>query len=325
MRAWLRADGSPVIGFGHVMRLVAVAEEARARGIPSTFLTATPQARPPLRARGFDVALVEEGPQCWLDQLEAGDLVVFDGYGFGPELFATAAKRLARVGVVEDIGYGEFPVDVVLNQNLVPHTDYRLAPATRVLSGPRYALIRREFVARRRSRAGSATRLLLTFGGSDPAGLAPQAMRVATRQPRPFREIQLLVGPGASPSTYSGSGLQVVTDPTDVGAVFDRCDVALAAAGTTTWELLGMGLAVGLIQVADNQEAVAGPLAAHGAALFVGRAPVSDDAIEAALLRLAQPDERRRLSRAGMALVDGRGAARFLDALLSTDRGKAPD
>ena len=59
---------------------------------------------------------------------------------------------------------------------------------------------------------------------------------------------------------------------------------------------------------------------AAGAALGAGAADAGVAArLDAALLELIDPDQRASLSRAALALVDGRGAERVVDELLGSN------
>ena len=56
-----------------------------------------------------------------------------------------------------------------------------------------------------------------------------------------------------------------VGDPADVPAVFDRADAAISAAGSTTWELLCLGIPTAIIPVAENQRLIAKTVTAREA------------------------------------------------------------
>ena len=78
-----------------------------------------------------------------------------------------------------------------------------------------------------------------------------------------------------------------------------------------------MGVPTALVQVADNQRHVMCAATQEGAALAIGPPTELATNLTPTLARLADPKEQRALSEAGMALVDGGGPARVLDALLS--------
>ena len=92
------------------------------------------------------------------------------------------------------------------------------------------------------------------------------------------------------------------------------CDVAIAAAGTTTWELCCLGVPAILVDVAENQTAVAQHLSRLGVAVHVDfRDGSFDDKLLSELASLmASAELRSKMSNKGRALVDGYGASRVL-------------
>ena len=315
-RLWIRADGSADVGLGHVMRSLAVAEQAASRGIDVTWVTAgDPVVTGTLSVRDQQVrTLASADDHGWLEDVNGSDLVLFDGYRFTAHDYVAARRRAGRVGAVDDWGRGEFPVDVVLNPTTTD-VEYATLPTTISLLGPRHALIRREFRGRRRGReAASIDCLLLTFGGTDLARLAPRAMELVDGCP--FARVLLLVGPGSPAVDVAPDTVEVVRAPADVGAVFDQADAVVSAAGSTTWELLYLGVPAALVAVADNQSLVLQGALGGDAALAIGSTADFETAFPAAVADLAEPAIRDRLSTNAMALVDGGGAERLLDALL---------
>ena len=319
MRLWLRADASATIGLGHLLRCVALAEEAVGRGIDVTFVVADdPLAVAVASRHGYDVMPVPSGDRRWLESVNPDDVVVFDGYGFDTADHAAARSVAARTGAIDDLGSGRLDVDVLVNPSEVPDADDGAADGTVVLTGPRHALVRRAFTAARDDRTGrhpATDRLLLAFGGTDAAGLAPTAVDALAGH-CPFEAVTLLRGPGSTPFSRPHDRLDVVEDPPEVASVFAEADAAVAAAGTTTWELLCVGVPTALVTVAGNQRLVARTAIAAGAALDAGEAASLASTLPHVVEQLADPTEQARLAEAGKDLVDGRGAARVLDALL---------
>lgn len=307
MTLWLRVEASPEIGFGHLMRCISVAEAARNLGDTIAFVGEySGIGRQILQRRAFVGTPTRNWPKCVMP----GDVVVFDGYEF------TSADHRAlppgvRKGAIDDFGTGRFDVDVLVNPNLPTTTRYDVPDAAQVLVGPQYALVREEFTARRRSRGGR--RLLVTFGGSDIGAVGHDVAAWAADH-RHF-DVTLVLGP-ATPDRATHPDVDVVRSPNDVGAVFDEADVAISAAGSTTWELLSMGIPTVLVEVADNQRAVAAPLAGQGAALSLGRLPLERQRVQLALDRLTNAETRRELAARAIELVDGHGARRVLRALM---------
>jgi spore coat polysaccharide biosynthesis predicted glycosyltransferase SpsG len=103
---------------------------------------------------------------------------VVDGYHFTGEYQKAVKQEGLSLLVVDDFGHAEhYWADVVLNQDMnAEECLYRSRePYTRLLLGPEYVCLRREF--RRLPRVprqsnGAACKLLVTLGGSDPGNVS---------------------------------------------------------------------------------------------------------------------------------------------------------
>lgn len=308
MHLWLRAEASSSVGLGHAMRCLALGEQAASRDVSSTLIVEDPEAmRASAEQRSVQVAPAGQG---WHDEVSPGDAVVFDGYGLTSVDWDIARRRGAVAVVCEDAGSLAAEVDIVVNPAPPSTPSYTLARGGEALLGPSFALVRREFLARRRMAARpAAPKLVVTLGGADTTGAGPTLAQIAVGL-GVFDAVTLLQGPLAPPLATPPAGVRLVRAPSDVSAVFAEADAAVAAAGTTTWELLCMGVPTGLVVAADNQRLVAATAIEAGAALAV------DDDVEGALGRLAAVSTRQDLSARALALVDGRGAERVLAAIV---------
>lgn len=300
------------------MRSVAVGEAAVEKDLDVIVVPFAPSELMDLPKRyGFETQAAGAG-EGWLDSVERGDAVLFDGYGFTTGDHTAASRHGARVGAVDDFGTGRFEVDVLVNPNAMANVDYDTRPGTTVAVGPRFAMVRAAFRARRRLAPGGTARLVVVLGGSDATGLAPVVVE-SLRRTRTFERVVMLRGPAAPPipTTADDAGwLEVVHDPSDVAVIFAGADAALAAAGTTTWELLTVGVPTALVQVADNQRHVMA-ITDQGCALSAGGVDGLASRLPSVLAQLADPAEQRRLSAAASTTVDGLGAGRVVAALTS--------
>lgn len=183
----IRADASPTIGTGHVMRCLAVAEALRDQGHEALFaaVESTPAIDRRLSADGFRHVTIA-GPVGEAADLAAtrsllrrehGSAVMLDGYRFGEAYRAGLQAAGARVLAWDDLGDGT-PLHADLVVNAAPQAAAlpydAMAPGAVLLLGPGYAPLRREVrLAAQAPRPDIAGRpvLLVTFGGSDPLGL----------------------------------------------------------------------------------------------------------------------------------------------------------
>jgi RimJ/RimL family protein N-acetyltransferase len=98
-------------------------------------------------------------------------------------------------------------------------------------------------------------------------------------------------------------------------------DFAIAAAGTTAWELAFMGLPAIVLTLADNQIEVAASLNCAGTCdSLAARGKITTQTIAAAATSLMFDQSRReQMSRLGRQLVDGLGCERVLTRMRSAD------
>jgi spore coat polysaccharide biosynthesis predicted glycosyltransferase SpsG len=264
-----------------------------------------------------------------LARAEGAAWVVLDGYGFGGDFQQALRDAGARVLALDDYGHADrYPADLGLNQNLgAEAARYAVrSPDTRLALGPRHALLRREF----RTWAGGARtvpdvarRVLVSLGGSDPDDVSSRVVRALGRVRRPL-ELQVLAG-AANPhraaleraAAASPHPVELAVDVRDMPRRLAWADLAVAAAGGTSWELARVGTPQVAVVLAENQRPAGLALAEHGLAVGLGwHGDLTDAAIAAAVDALAGDRVRRaELARRGAELVDGQGALRLLAAM----------
>jgi UDP-2,4-diacetamido-2,4,6-trideoxy-beta-L-altropyranose hydrolase len=332
----VRTDAGVAIGLGHAMRCLALAQALTdTAGGRAVFLMA--EAPAAFVARAGAVIDLDEAPGTGADaertvahaRSVGADWVVVDGYHFDGGYQRALVDAGLQVLALDDHGHaGRYAAQLVLNQNLgaQPETYADREPYTRLLLGPRYVLLRREFrllVPAGRPVAERARRVLVTLGGSDPDNVSARVLEALAQVPGPL-EIQVLVG-GANPhrdaleraAAAAGHQVELVADARDVPARMAWADLAVAAPGGSAWELARVGTPQVSIVLADNQRPAGAALAAAGLASVLGwHADVGEDAIAAAVTELAGDHARRaELVARGRALIDGRGPERVLAAM----------
>jgi UDP-2,4-diacetamido-2,4,6-trideoxy-beta-L-altropyranose hydrolase len=343
MNLILRADANPTLGTGHLMRCLALAHAWPESGGRPTFVTDCRDAALLERVANAGCRLVAiDRPHPDPDDLETtvreagrhpGAALVLDGYGFDEAYQAAVKDAGVRLLVVDDFVHADHDhADFVLNQNLGADTlTYSCQTTTKLLVGPRYALLRPEFAPWRSWRRTFDTpgrRVLVTLGGADPGYAAGTALRALQRMSLPGLEA-LVVGGSSNPHIdeletllCDGHGpVRLVRYVDDMAERMAWADVALSAGGTTCWELAFMGLPNAIMVLADNQVANAVAFDAAGVSVNLGRADeVEEGALAHALERLLlDAESRQAMSERGRALVDGKGAARVVAALQESD------
>ena len=288
---YLRADGGPGIGAGHLGRCLALAQAWVDWGGRATLLSTTVPGQWVERFGREGIAVTGPGDPMEDD----ADWAVLDGYGFGDadvELVRRSARRLL---VIDDHGIGgDRSAELVVDQNLGAVADVY---ASEALVGTGYALLRRDFRAFHRAHRavnGRARRLLIALGGSPPDDVVALVDRTLREPAVADLEVSVLEG------------------VEQVAAAMASADVALSASGSTCWELCCVGLPAVLLPTAANQERLAAAMRHRGAAAFPGLPnELTPARLAASLTELADNQARRaQMAAVGPELVDGRGARR---------------
>jgi UDP-2,4-diacetamido-2,4,6-trideoxy-beta-L-altropyranose hydrolase len=335
----IRADASSAMGTGHVMRCLALAQAWQDAGGQAAFAMAesTEAVRARLTSELCDIAPIACSPAGEGDiaqtiaifQQQNCEWIVVDGYQFSGDYQRGLKASGAKVIFLDDYGHARhYSADVVLNQSVaaVPSFYSNRSEGTRLVLGPRYALLRREFAPWRdwrRTISPASHRLLVTMGSSDEHNVTATAVQALCLMGAEGLETVVLLGGSNShvndlhgQIAHSGLKIEFRTNVCNVGELMAQADVAISAAGSTCWELCLLSLPSLLIDIADNQTAVAVEMHKRQCAIHVGDRTVKPQAIGQALHSLLNGVEHRRLlSENSRALVDGRGAARLVSIL----------
>ncbi|HYH39448.1 MAG TPA: UDP-2,4-diacetamido-2,4,6-trideoxy-beta-L-altropyranose hydrolase [Azospirillum sp.] len=344
MRVLFRADADAAIGTGHIMRCLALAEALAARGAAVRFLcarlTAPMEAR--LRGAGFPMVTVDAEPGSEADAAavlaalaaETPAALVVDGYGFGSAWRCAVRGAAAVVFAFDDLAeLPDLAADLVANAGPAAATlPYgRVAPEAQWLLGPAYFPMRGELAAclPAEGEAAGGDRLLVSFGGSDPAGLSVPFLAAARTRLDDAVGVDLAAG-GTAPrlgairtAAAAWPCVALHVDTRDMAGLMRRARLAVAAAGGTLLELAAFRVPMVLAVVADNQApgARAAEAAGWAVAVDVRGGPDGAERLADATAALWRDAERRAaMARAMRGAVDGRGAARLAEALLSHPR-----
>ncbi len=334
----LRADADSATGTGHVMRCLALGQAWQDGGGRAVLAAhrLPPFLKQRLQNEGFDVADVVSDAATAADSEEIVRLaeqwdaaaVVIDGYHFTADYVNRIRSAGCRAAVIDDFG-GFVSADVIINPNLYARAaDYPAVDASAVLlPGSRFALLRREFrICRQQgvSPRSQVRRILVSCGGSDPGNVTEELVRLLGTVCTADQEIAVILG-GAHRDAAAirrraaalPCSVHVRQNVDDMAELMLQADLAVAAAGSTVWELACLGVPIAAVVTADNQQKVADCVAACGPGRNLGAARQMTETEFSRIMRPLLQDARtiRRMSAAGLAAVDGQGALRVAQIL----------
>ena len=336
----IRTDAGPQIGTGHVMRCLALAQAWQEMGGMATFLFAAenPALETRLIEEGMHVAHIAAQPGSAEDVQQTVRLtrqkqaawVVVDSYHFGSEYQHALKAKGLRIFWIEDYGHAEYyAADWVLNQNI--HADESLyrnrISYTRLLLGPRYALLRQEFLkwrGWRRSIPAVARKVLVTMGGGDTASLGTQVLEALNLIPGPL-EVRCVLGMTMPlpprlirARETSRHTVRILQNVKNMAEEMVWADLSINAGGSTCWELCCLGVPMIVLVTSPDQRFNALALEQMGSALSLGewnKEEGHEQLADYVRQLLGNPQRRVKMSSQARELVDGQGAVRVAQSL----------
>lgn len=321
----IRTVGTAGIGLGHVRRTLTLAGALQKMGTSVTFLLeGRGAAARAVQGAGFEIVDVTDDLHRGIAHAQSSRpaLIVIDTRRHTDDL-PLLLETIPRNAVVDDLGQPPVEPNLLTNSAIyASELPYRRHAGTAYLLGPAYTLLREEFAVEPPQRYPERMeRIVITLGGSDPFRLTPHLVTWA-RVACPDVEIVAIVGPffdGVEAIRAAGPD-RLLVDPPAFRDILVAADLVVSGGGQTTYELAAAGRPCVAIRVADDQGRNLEALARAGVLLFIGTAhdPRLETTLRAALHRLAgDAAARAQMGRAGRALVDGQGARRVAQAVMS--------
>ncbi len=322
----IRVDGNSEIGFGHLMRMKALACELDRLGAKVIFLSRNPENIEGYRVLSLDKATAEAEDlrvEETLENIGAGMLVI-DSYDYGRERLNRAGQLDLLSVYIDDLNRHPFNTDIVVNGNLyAPGLDYR--GKAEFLLGSRYLLMREDFTGLAgRVAAPQVKSVLLTFGAADLENLTPGILRILKNYEK-FQHLQwhVAVGPvfrnvaEIEAAAKDCSNVFLHFNP-NIKNLMDICDICISAAGSTAYELAACGVPSLLVICAGNQVMLAKEAQRQGLGVNLGwHHELDGEDLYGTLDNLITDGELRvRMAMRGQEIIDGRGAQRTAAILL---------
>jgi CMP-N-acetylneuraminic acid synthetase/spore coat polysaccharide biosynthesis predicted glycosyltransferase SpsG len=315
--------GNEQQGLGHVTRTLTLLESFNGHYCRVFCPPGQELAVSRLRQAFYDVR--EVAPGALLDELRdfGANIVIHDQLETDPAGLVAERAAGMKVVVFEDLGPGQEVADLVINA-LYPAEES--LPAKNRYFGPSVYCLRDEF--RRAKRSGfrdDVRRALVTFGGTDPAGLTFKVLDVLGAHPgQPLAMLPLTVVAGRGLARYgeleqrvaalrsAGRDVQLHRDVPLMSELMASADVAFTSAGRTLYELAHMG--VPAIVLAQNETEMKHHFASiENGFLFLGLGrEASTEAISGAFDALTTSRDLRRALHRRMLAIDLTGGRDFV-------------
>ncbi len=329
--AVFRCDASPAIGAGHVTRCIALAEALAETGWRILFAIGpeTAATLPALAAGGFEILVLEGAAAAEPAKIQgriSGEaaLLVVDHYGRDATFEKQCRGWVHRILVLDDNTGRNHECDILVDAAANAPLDYEghVPRSALVLVGPRYALIRQLFVHRRAEalahrHGGLVQRVFVSFGATDPLNVTPIVLDVLGRVLAGV-EVNVALSSNAphldEVRARARQKVRLMLDPLDMAELMAQSDLAIGAAGVTTYERAVLGLPSIVVVLADNQRDICRLVTEAGAAVDAGTLDKNFAKRLAACITdlVGGSEARSRMSLAASDIIDGHGPRRIL-------------
>lgn len=341
-RLVFRANAGPSIGSGHIMRCLSLAAAFQEMGCECVFLCSGAELESRIKAAGCRFFQISGAGDVLDPELPAlvpllqelhPDLLIVDSYQV-TSAYLSALQRFCPVAYLDDLAAFAYPCEFLINYNLYAldwpqrYTDLYSGQTPKLVLGPSYAPLRAEF----RGLSPRAIRpamqdVLVSTGGADPEGIAVRLLEALPA----YKQWQhtcfhFMVGalhpdlPRLQALAAAQPNVQLHINVQKVSDLMVSCDAAIAAAGSTLYELCACGIPTVTYTLADNQLPGAAAFAAHGLMGNAGDCRQNTAFIPRLLEKLAalSPASKRvDMSATMRKIVDGKGAIRLTTTLLA--------
>lgn len=357
MNVLIRVDGFNAIGIGHFMRCFTLAEELRKVGFYTRFICRNlPFKLQELLSNNghtfnllncnnsnitadtikyFDWLRINQEDDAkeslkLISDLADLDWIIVDNYGLDYRWEVIVKEHTKKILVIDDSMERKHHCNIFLNQSLIEkdttiYTD-KLSAETIKLIGPKYALLGDVFLTARAKvnfRTGPIQRILISFGGGDTNNVTGKILTAIRSQ----KKLQFDVDVVLSHEHSFKEEIQMFCykerynchiQSNKMADLMLMADLAIGAAGSTSWERCCLGLPSIVVSIAENQVAVARTIENIGVALYIGDGTtVNSKLITKALFELYHDREKLfSMSKQAFSVTDGNGKHLVLKEML---------
>ena len=344
---FIRVDSSTKIGYGHLIRCLALADTLK-KSFKINFICTNLNGNliSQICKKKFEVFRFNTKSQRINVKKDAEktisiikkyrnkkSLLILDSYILSQEWENRVKPYVKRLIVIDDLMDRKHSCDLIIDQNL--HTQMNSLYINSVpkncvkLLGPDYAILRNQFIAQRKYakiRSLPIKNILVSFGGTDNEN---HTLHALTSLKKLNSDVNVNVVTGTAnigkkiiknfcKKNFNYNYFEQVENMAKLMQVADLC---IGSSGTTTWERCCIGLPAIVIVASNDQKDIASAVSKNKCIINLGKIKKSDSVNYVRLMKNLKNSELQNMSRNCMKLVDGKGAARISKYILSMMKG----
>lgn len=335
MKIAIRADGSNVIGMGHVYNSLAVADVLREKGAKVYFITKDYGAAiQKFQERGYPVEKIPADPEekenfdetIKILEKKQTTFLITDLL----EIHRDCSPALRDKGIkcisFDVLGKISLQSDIIFNRTTLKKrfVNYQKNDYTTYYLGPKYVPLAKQYWGlgkKVRKIKPKIENVLVCLGGGDEFNITSRVAKILDSFPV---EATIVLGrafkgePELRDTINSMKKKPVIMkDISNMAEIMQQSDIAICAGGSILYELAITGTPGLIIPMNDHQVENGEEFQNLGSIITVGmHNHVSDEAIKEQIKKLEDYDLRRKMSETGKKIIDGKGAERAAAIIL---------
>lgn len=317
------ANASQQIGYGHVMRQIALIEVLlnKQHKVTLFYRDLAPQLHGKLIGMGVVLKRVVD-EVALVTMLSKADILIVDDYALSNETIIKLKNTVKQIVIFDDGTYQEpLEFDLIVNPSDVVDTIHK---APKVLQGLDYRLIRSEFKSHRTRESVIEKSVFISLGGTDVKMLTPELCKQFVTS-SDITKLVVAVSSGCSEKTLTllnslqqNDKFELHINHPNLARLMIGADIAITSAGGSLYELMYLGVPTIALALVDNQsQALDSPLnnTAYQCIDFRNEQADLANVVKKALFLLKSADTKKQLSLHGQQAIDGLAAERIIEAL----------
>lgn len=327
MKAIFRVNASKKIGGGHVSRCLTLADELKKQGVNCQFICNDTAAEIMPALKAYTILPENTAPF-------KVNLFIVDHYKLDASYENTWRPYSNKILVIDDLADRSHNCDYLLDQTYgQTHETYApfINEDCRLILGPEFSLLKPQFSEGRENslkrRNGEINNILVSYGSVDIHNLCPLTINALNKIEKPLT-VNIIceadhphLNNMKECANHSIHTINFHHNVTNMADYMSKADLALGAAGTTSWERCTLGLPAIVYQVAENQATILKNLHKQGCIFNLGLSELATSTLLKKQINslIIRPKNLTIASINATKITDGNGALKVAKILLQKE------
>lgn len=318
-------EGGNKTGLGHISRCSSLYDELVNRGIEVELI---------INGDVFDIEIIKDKKVKvlnWMsekflnDYIKKSDYSIVDSYLVNKSLCTVISNKSNKCLFIDDNARVKYPKGIIVNPALnIDDAMYHKNEGSCYLLGPKYIILRNAFLKAKREKINKVVKkILIIMGGSDVRNITPLILSILSNKYSKM-VFNVIIG-GYYKNMYEDEKNKVKNvhfynniDAEEMKEIMLNSDIAVTAAGQTTYELVATETPFIPIKVVENQSN--NIIGLRELNIVDNVIEYSDPFFEKKLIiefdRLLNFNSRAKIFGLYSVIIDGMGSKRIIDSLI---------